>query len=340
MARTVVQHIQRGLTEKSQNLSQWLEASPVDEKETCLGCATVQDVHTHLDVIGAAMQKTESETFGVCQVCQGGIESNVLEMDYTSTICLDCLSEPERRQLETELELSQTVQRALMPQEDPSIPGLDVAAFSRPAQIVGGDYFDFIPLDDGTHGLTIADAVGHGIAASMFMSSLQATLRTLLPESLSPARVLERINKFYLHNVNYTTFVTIFLGIFNPFTRMLTYFNAGHHPVALVRRGCKDITWLQPNGAAIGIIEEYKIVAGLVQLDPGDVLIFYTDGVTESNNSRCEEFGRDRLGQLALKSADLSAGEIVASLRQGLIDFTDNRPPVDDITMVVCKVAG
>ena len=340
MARAVVQHIQRSLTEKSQNLSQWLEASPVDEKETCLGCATEQDVHTHLDIIGATMQKTESETFGVCQVCQGSVESNLLEMDYTATICLDCLSEPERRQLETELELSQTVQRALMPQEDPLIPGLDVAAFSRPAQIIGGDYFDFIPLDDGTHGLTIADAVGHGIAASMFMTSLQATLRTLLPDSQSPGAVLKRINKFFLHNVNYTTFVTIFLGIFNPLTRMLTYFNAGHHPAALVRRGRNEVTWLQPNGAAIGIIEEYKIAPGLVQLHPGDVLIFYTDGVTESTNAQREEFGYDRLGQLVLESADLPAGEIIASLRQGMAEFTENRPPVDDITIVVCKVAG
>jgi sigma-B regulation protein RsbU (phosphoserine phosphatase) len=261
-------------------------------------------------------------------------------MDYTSAVCLNCLSESERHQLESELELSQTVQRALMPQQDPSIPGLDVAAFSRPARIIGGDYFDFIPLDDGTHGLTIADAMGHGIAASMFMTSLQATLRTLLPESQSPGMVLERINKFFLHNVNYTTFVTMFLGIFNPFTRMLTYFNAGHHPVALVRRGCHDVTWLQPNGAAIGIIEEYKIVPGFVQLDPGDVLIFYTDGVTESDNAQREEFGHDRLGQLALQSVDLSAGEIVASLRQGLTDFTENRPPMDDITIVVCKVTG
>lgn len=340
MAKAVVQHIQRSLTEKSQNLSEWLEASPVDEKETRLGLATEQDVQIHLNVIGAAMQKTESETFGVCEVCQGSIESNLLEMDYTSMVCLGCLSEPERHQLETELELSQTVQRALMPQEDPLIPGLDVAAFSRPAQIIGGDYFDFIPLDDGTHGLTIADAMGHGIAAGMFMTSLQATLRTLLPDSQSPGAVLERINKFFLHNVNYTTFVTVFLGIFNPLTHLLTYFNAGHHPAMLVRRGCKDVTWLQPTGAAIGIIEDYKIVPGFAQLDPGDVLIFYTDGVTESNNARREEFGHERLGQLALKSADLPAGEIVASLRQGLADFTENLPPVDDITIVVCKVAG
>jgi sigma-B regulation protein RsbU (phosphoserine phosphatase) len=340
MSQEVVQHIQRGLTEKSQNLVQWLETSPADEKETCLSCATEVEVQTHLHVIEATLQATASDTFGVCQVCQGSIQPGLLEMDYTSTVCLDCLSEPERRELETELALSQTVQRALLPQSAPSIPGLEVAAFSRPAQIVGGDYFDFIPLEDGTHGLTIADAMGHGIAAGMFMTSLQATLRTMLPESSSPGKVLERINKFFLHNVNYTTFVTMFLGIFNPVTQGLTYFNAGHHPVALARRGCGEVTWLQPNGPSIGIIEAYKITPAVIQLDPGDVLIFYTDGVTEAGNSRHEEFGHERLAELALKSFDRSAGEILAALRHELTEFTENLPPVDDITIVVCKVAG
>lgn len=338
--RRIVPQIQRSLVEKRQNLEQWLEASPVEDRETCLGSATEQDVHTHLEVIGAAMAKTESETFGVCEVCQGGIETRVLEMDYTVSVCLECLSEQERRQLESELELSQTVQRALMPQEAPSIPGLQVAAFSRPAQIVGGDYFDFIPLEDGTYALTIADAMGHGLAAGMFMTSLQATLHTLLPESVSPAAVLERINRFYLHNVKYTTFVTVFLGVFNPLTRMLTYFNAGHHPPALVRHGMNEITWLEPNGAAIGIVEDYKITPGQAHLGPGDVLLLYTDGITEAIDARRKEFGHQRLGNLALRCADLPVAEVISTLRQELSAYTDSRPPADDITIVVCKVTG
>jgi RNA polymerase-binding transcription factor DksA len=338
MGRIIVPRIQESLIEKRQNIEQWLEASSVDEKETCLTCATEQDVHTHLDVIGNTMLKTELDTFGVCEVCQGGIESSVLEVDYTTAICLSCLSDDERHQLETELELSQTVQRALMPQESPAIPGMEVAAFSRPTQIVSGDYFDFIPLEDGSYGLTIADAMGHGIAASMFIASLQATLHTLLPESQSPTAVLERINRFYLHNVNYTTFVTMFLGIFNPRTRLLTYFNAGHHPPMLVRSGSHEVTWLPPNGAAIGIIEDYKIEPSQVQLGPGDVLVLYTDGITEAIDAYSKEFGHERLGELALKYADSPIGEIISMLRQELAEFTDSRPPVDDITLVVCKV--
>ena len=338
MGRTVIPRIQKSLTDKRQNLEQWLETTSVDEKETCLGYATEQDVQVHLELIDTVMQKTESESFGICEICQSEVDTNLLELDYTATVCLGCLSEQEQHNLETELELSQTVQRALMPQGAPAIPGLDAAAFSRPAQYVSGDYFDFIPLPDGSFGLTIADAMGHGFAASMFMASLQATLHMLLPESLSPADVLKRINHFYLHNVNYTTFVTIFLGIYNPHTRQLTYFNAGHHPPALVRCSSAQVTWLPPTGAAIGIIEDYKIVPGQVQLQPGDALVLYTDGITEAINVHSKEFGNERLGQLAVKYADLPAGEIISSLRQELAQFTSNSPLSDDITLVACKI--
>lgn len=339
MTRRVVRRIKSSLAEKRENLSNWVETTAVDEKEICLGCASEADLQTHLEVIDTTLEQAESESFGVCQVCHQSVDTSLLEMDYTSTVCLGCLSEEEQQQLETELELSQTVQRALMPQQLPAIAGLDVAAFSRPAQIVGGDYFDFIPLDDGTHALTIADAVGHGLSASMLMTSLQATLHMLLPESKSPAAVLERINRFYLHNVNYTTFITVFLGKFDPQTRNLTYFNAGHHPPALVRRARGEVNWLRPNAAAIGIVEDYNIEPGQVRLEPDDVLVLYTDGLTEAIDAGKQEFGHARLADLLLQYAGLSAADMVAMLRQELSNYTGGRPPADDTTIVVFKVA-
>jgi len=339
MGRTIVPRIQESLTEKRQNIKQWLEACPMEEKEICLADAPEEEVHVLLDVIDDTMHKTEAESFGVCEVCQGSIETGLLEVDYTMTVCLGCLSDDERHALETELELSQTVQRAIMPHESPAIPGMEVAAFSRPMQYVSGDYFDFIPLEDGCFALTIADAMGHGIAAGMFIASLQATLHTMLPESQSHAAVLERINRFYLHNVNYTTFVTLFLGIFDPQTRMLTYYNAGHHPPVLTRAGSSEVIWLPPNGAAIGIIEEYRIEPRQVRLEPGDTLLLYTDGITEAINAEYLEFGHERLSDLALKYSGLAAGEMVSMLRQDVAEYTANLPTMDDITLVVCKVA-
>jgi sigma-B regulation protein RsbU (phosphoserine phosphatase) len=339
MEKSVIRRIQNSLEEKRQNIYQLLETTPSAEKPTCLECATEKDVQAHLDVIDTTLQKADNETLGICSVCQGSVETSVLEMDYTATVCLDCLSNDERRQLEAELELSQVMQRALLPQEAPSIPGLDVAAFSRPAQIVGGDYFDFIPCDDGSQAIAIADIVGHGISASMLLSSLQATLRTLLPENSSPGEVLRRINHFYLHNVNMTTFVTVFLAKYDPRTRTLSYLNAGHNPPILFRRESGKATWLHPTGAAIGIIEDYNIQNGAAQLAADDVLVLYTDGVTEASNAQGEYFGTERLVDLIRQNASLAASEVVAALRQALGAFIGERSLADDTTIIVCKVA-
>jgi hypothetical protein len=130
---------------------------------------------------------------------QVGPNSELLQMDYTSAVCLGHFSDEELRQLESELELSQVIQRGLLPQRVPSIEGMNLAAFNRPAQLVGGDYFDFVDFKDGKHGLVMADVSGHGVSAGMFMSSLQTAFHTLVPEADSPLDVLERINRLYYH---------------------------------------------------------------------------------------------------------------------------------------------
>ena len=168
-------------------------------------------VQDHLQVIDKSLEKVEEGTLGICEICHERVDDELLTMDYTATVCLGHFSEEELRQLESELEMSQVVQRALLPQEAPRIPGLNVAAFSRPAQIVGGDYFDFVPFKDGGHGFVMADVSGHGVSASMLMTSLQTAFHTLVPGAESPLEVLERINHLYMHNINFTTFVTIFL---------------------------------------------------------------------------------------------------------------------------------
>ena len=135
-------------------------------------------------------------------------------------------SEVER--LRAELELSQNLQRALLPQQTPPISGLDIAAYSRPAQIVTGDYFDFVQFKDGLPGIVIADISGHGVSAGMLMTSLQTAFHTLVPESTSPVEVLERINRLYVHNIRLTSFVTVFFGKFDPASHILSYASAGH----------------------------------------------------------------------------------------------------------------
>jgi sigma-B regulation protein RsbU (phosphoserine phosphatase) len=128
------------------------------------------------------------------------------------------------------------VQKTLLPQEVPNIPGIEIAAFSRPAQIVGGDYFDFIDFSNGFHGLAIADVAGHGVSASLHMASIQALLQTLVPDNKSPAEVMRQVHKLFIHNIRYETFVTFFIGAFDSSTKTLTFCNAGHPPPLILRK--------------------------------------------------------------------------------------------------------
>jgi len=338
----VINRIQESLENKRENLIHWLGSAPQEEKEIYLCCEEGVDeisLQPHLQVIDSALEKAASQTLGVCEVCHGHVEEKLLEMDYTACVCLDDYSDEERRRLEAELELSQVVQRALRPRETPRIPGVDLAAFSRPAQIIGGDYFDFFKFRDGAHGMVIADVEGHGVSSSMLMSSLQSVLHTLVPDNDSPIPVLERINRFYIHNINLTTFVTVFLSRYDPQLHQLTYASAGHNPPLLLHvNGRNDLSWLRPTAAAIGLMEEYHVRAETITLSQGDILLLYTDGVTEATNAGNEPFGLDRLVAAVQENAGLSAQDLLRAVRQSLQAFCAEKQLEDDITLLVCKV--
>lgn len=344
MGTEVINRIQESLESKRENLIHWLGSAPEAEKEICLSCEEGLDeksLQPHLQVIDSALEKAASQTLGVCEICHGHVEDKLLEMDYTACVCLDDYSDEERRRLEAELELSQVVQRALLPRETPSIPGVDLAAFSRPAQIIGGDYFDFFKFRDGAHGMVIADVEGHGVSSSMLMSSLQSALHTLVPDNDSPIPVLERINRFYIHNINLTTFVTVFLSRYDPQLHQLTYASAGHNPPLLLHvNGGNELSWLRPTAAAIGLMEEYHVRAETITLSQGDILLLYTDGVTEATNAGSESFGLDRLAAVVQENAGLSAQDLLRGVRQALQAFCAEKQLEDDITLLVCKVNG
>jgi sigma-B regulation protein RsbU (phosphoserine phosphatase) len=339
MVTELYERIQEGLEEKQKEITEFLETAPETEKEVCLG-NDEECVESHLHIIETSLEKIDDKTLGICVVCHGYVDAGLLQMDYTAAVCLDHYSEEERRRLESELELSQVVQRALLPQRIPNIRGVELAAFSRPSEIIGGDYFDFFQFRDGTHGLVIADVSGHGVSAGMLMSSLQMAIRTMAPETDSPAEVLERINRFYIHNIHFTTFVTVFLARFDPVTRTLTYVNAGHNPPAVRRRVNSGIIWLKPTAPAIGLAEDFHARMESIGFSEGDSLLLYTDGVTEVMNISNEEFGQERLAELVQQHAERPASDLLQAVRQALSVFGNNRPLVDDVTMVALKISG
>ena len=339
MAVELYEQIQEGLEEKRKEILEFLEAAPETEKEICLG-NDENCIQEHLHVIEESLEKIEDQTLGVCVICHESVDSELLQMDYTASVCLGHFTEQELRSLESELELSQVVQRALLPQRVPNIRGVELAAFSRPSEIIGGDYFDFFQFRDGTHGLVIADVSGHGVSAGMLMSSLQTAIRTMAPDTDSPAEILERINRFYIHNINFTTFVTVFLARFDPTTLTLTYANAGHNPPAVRRKKDSTITWLKPTAPAIGLAEDFHANMEAISFSEGDSLLLYTDGVTEVLNISNEMFGQERLAELVQQNADRPAPDLLQAVRQAVSAFGGNKPLMDDVTMVALRVSG
>lgn len=319
------------------NLSQWLETAPEEKRKACLGLQDVSCIEEHLHVIDKTLESIKDGKFGVCTICHEAIETQLLQMDYTSAVCLGHFSDKELRQLESELEMSQVIQLGLLPKKIPNLAGMNVSAFSRPAQIVGGDYFDFVDFKDGTHGIVIADVSGHGVSAGMFMSSLQTAFQTLVPESDSPLTALERINKLYIHNINFTTFVTIFLGKYDPKTRVMSYANAGHSSAYLYRSKTDEEIWLKPTGPAIGLVERFSLRREEVQLQPGDVFILYTDGITEAANPNGELWGEDQLANIIRQNASGTAEQMIQSILKALGEHTNGASLADDVTLIISK---
>lgn len=329
------------LLEKRRNLTSWLQDASSSKKTTRLGPASEQNLQEELQVIDETIKKTEDHTFGVCEVCHDTVDPELLQMNYTASVCLDHFSDQEKRDLESELELAQTVQKAMLPRRVPTIPGMEVDAYSRPAQIIGGDYFGFYQFGNGNRGIAIGDAVGHGVSSSLLMASMHAALETLIPLLDSPVEVIERINHLFLHNINITTFSSLFLCSFDPKTYQLSYSNAGHNPPFLFRsqKGpFSEMELLQPTGAAIGLVDGPPYSSMTLQLIPGDVLVLYTDGVVEAASPEGEFYGIERLEECLSHSQQLAPRDLIQALVNELRDFTCTDLLADDTTVIACKV--
>jgi len=340
LSTTVVERIREGIEEKRSRLSEWLQAARPEGRAQALGPVAESAVQAHLAQLDLAVERSHSGELGLCEVCHEPVNSELLEVDYTASVCLEHLSQAQMRDLERELQLAQAVQRELLPQEVPDIPGLQIAAYSRPAQIVSGDFFDFYRFEDGRAGVAVADVAGHGLSASLHMAGLQSLLRAMVPTSRSPREVLSRIHRLYRHNFRFTTFVSVFLMAVDLPRRELSYVNAGHNPPALVRPNPGQgisLTWLMPTGPALGLTEEADYAERMVPFGDSDMLTLYTDGIPESFDLKGNQFGQDRLETLLRMAAAVPAPEAVRIVRDELQGFIGENPPSDDITLIVLR---
>ena len=336
MEQTVIDRVLKSLRQRHQALVDWWSGATDAEKSLRLGPYPPAAIEGEMASLNSAISKAERLELGQCVVCHEQVNDHLLEMDYSACVCLEHLTGEERSRLESELELSQKVQRALLPQSPPEIPGWEVSAFSQPASIVGGDYFDFLRFADGTHGILIADVMGKGMPASMLMANLQASIRILVPESATPHDVLVRLNRLFHHNITLTKFVTVFLGKLDPESGDLHFVNAGHHPPILVRTATAALEELRPTGPAIGITADPSYGEKAARLEKGDLLVLYTDGLVEARNEARHEFGDDRL-RMIISTPTSSAATLVRDVRKQLQTFVASAPMHDDTTLIVYK---
>lgn len=247
----------------------------------------------------------------------------------------------QRERLNREVEIAREVQERLFPQKLPAIAGLDYAGHCRPALGVGGDYYDFLALPQGHLGVAIGDVSGKGIAAALMMASLQASLRgeaTRAPENLAAA--VANVNRLVFEASADNRYATFFYGQYDPTTRTFDYVNAGHNPPMLFHRanGQWSVTRLEVGGTVVGLLETYPYEQGSVPLAAGDVLVAYTDGISEAMNSTDEEWGEDRMMD-TIKGCDRSAAQtILRSIFTAADAFVAGAKQHDDMTLVILRI--
>jgi HAMP domain-containing protein len=244
----------------------------------------------------------------------------------------------EKERVEKELEIARGIQQSFLPENPPAIEGMELAALNLSAKEVGGDFYDFIPVGTKKWGLVIADVSGKGVPAALFMALSRTLVRANVSDNLSAAATIIKSNELISENDRSNMFVTLFYGVLDPVKRSLTYVSAGHNPPFVIRRGGQDIITLKARGVALGVMPDIELEEKEIILDSGDVVVLYTDGVTEAVNNHDELIGEQRVMKLAEQSRELSAAEIVQRIKNGVLEFSQEQPQFDDITLMVLKV--
>lgn len=242
----------------------------------------------------------------------------------------------EQKRLANELAVASEIQLRLHPASPPPIPGYDLIGVSFPCYEVGGDYFDFIEKRDGRCVIALGDVSGKGTGAALLMSSVHAAVRAQATTRLSASEIVGEINQYIFDNTPANRYVTLFYSELDAQTHQLTYINAGHNPPLLVRANGKVAT-LDIGGFPAGITQFADYQEGKAEIEPGDVMVIYSDGVTESLDEEGEEFGESRLIEIVQKNRGRTAAGLRDRIDEALAKFVGKAKSVDDLTLVIVK---
>jgi sigma-B regulation protein RsbU (phosphoserine phosphatase) len=242
-----------------------------------------------------------------------------------------------KQRLEKDLETARNIQNNLLPKKIPSFPNLEISAYNASAKMVGGDYYDIVKVNENEILVAVADVSGKGVPAALLMANLQAFLKSIIKQNLPLSNATNLINDLVSENTSMGSFVTFFWGIFNYLNSHFTYVNAGHNPPLFISNG--KLNKLKKGGMILGVLPTtIPYASDTVVMEKGDVIVLFTDGITEAMNDKGEEFTDERLEKMTLKLCDESSGKILDEIRKSVEKFALGTEQSDDITCLVLKV--
>ncbi|MFH0883917.1 MAG: GAF domain-containing SpoIIE family protein phosphatase [bacterium] len=242
----------------------------------------------------------------------------------------------QAREVERELDIARQIQLNLLPKGAPTFEGYDIAGLNVPSLAIGGDYYDFIQIENRDLGLVVADVAGKGVAAGLVMSGLRAALRARVETIYSIKYMLSDINRFLYESTGADRFVTAAYGVLNGPNGRFTYVNAGHNPSLLVHPDGRE-EWLKTGGPLLGVLPDARFEHGFVDLLPGAILVMYTDGIVEAGGDVGEEYGGERVARLVQSLRGESARVIARAIEREAVAYNGGRGELDDRTVIVVK---
>jgi sigma-B regulation protein RsbU (phosphoserine phosphatase) len=288
-----------------------------------------------LHEVDAALARIEAGTYGLCETCHEAIEADRLASDPLVRVCLDHLSREQRAVLEKDLAMAGEIQRGLLPRQDAAFDGWRMHYAWRPAGPVSGDYCDVITGPLGVTTAVMADVSGKGVAASLLMANLHALCRTLVTAGTPFEELAPRVNRLFADSTLSSSYATAALVALRA-DGEVQICNAGHCPPLIARDGAVEA--VAATGMALGMFHDVEFSCVRRRLAPGDAVVLYTDGVTETFDARDEEYGLERLRRaLSPRLGGGAPGEIVGACLEDVVKFRGDAPARDDLTIAVIQ---
>lgn len=300
------------------------------------GLAGREEVHSLIHEVDLALERLETGAYGRCEECQDPVESERLIADPLTKVCLGCLDADQTRALERDLELASGVQAALLPAATVEIDGYRIRYDYRPLGPVSGDHCDVLPPASPGQPwhFVLGDVSGKGVAASILMSHLHAIFRSLVPLQLPLAEVMQHANRLFTESTLPSSYATLVAGRVDA-SGMLEVCNAGHCPALWIRNG--EVRHLDSSGLPLGFFSGSTFETHRVQLDQGDLLFLYTDGLSESPNASNEQYGPERICRVLKGSNGGGPDRILRACIEDLEGFRGDTPREDDLTLMAIR---